>query len=66
MATTLFWWSHTSDERKQGTGRINDLEVKMVVSLCLWILSGRATDKEEEGHSDLVILTPYRAQVSCD
>lgn len=60
MATSVFWWDHKELETRSGGGQIiNNHEVKMVVSLCLWILSN-----SDLGVGDITILTPYRAQVS--
>lgn len=64
MATSLFWWSHSHAETKQGNSRINELEVKMVVSLCLWMLVHGSLDHQAVCSDDIVVLTPYRAQVS--
>lgn len=63
MATSLFWWSHSHAETKQGNSRINELEVKMVVSLCLWMLVHGSLDHQAVCSDDIVVLTPYRAQV---
>eukprot|EP00731_Ephydatia_muelleri_P030230 Em0021g753a len=59
MATSVFWWDHKELETRSGGGQIiNNHEVKMVVSLCLWILSN-----SDLGVGDITILTPYRAQM---
>ena len=59
----MFWWSHNQPETSYGGGlTTNNHEVKMVVSLCLWILSHSRDD--EISKDDIAILSPYRAQVS--
>ena len=65
MATSVYWWDHTELETSSGGGQItNSHEVKMVVSLSLWILSHG--DKDSIHTDDITILTPYRAQVGGD
>ena len=64
MQTSVFWWSHNQREDSRGSGMvINNHEVKMVVSLCLWILSHGGPDEDEIGKDGIAVLTPYRAQV---
>ena len=62
MATSVFWWDHNKPESSNAGGQItNNHEVKMVVALCLWILS--CGDQDSIGKDDITVLTPYRAQV---
>lgn len=63
MESSVLWWSHDQLESNHGRGQvINNHEVKMVVSLSLWIL--HHGDQDKISKNDIVILTPYREQVS--
>eukprot|EP00731_Ephydatia_muelleri_P033579 Em0032g41a len=62
MGSSVLWWSHDQPESNPEQGQlINNHEVKMVVSLSLWILYHGEQDKISK--NDIVILTPYRSQL---
>ncbi len=64
MSTSSYWWSYSEQKEKRvGTGIVNQHEVKMVISLCLWLLAQRHSDLGETSDYTVSILTPYRAQV---
>jgi len=58
MYTSFFWWSYDGKyERRAGSSQCNDYEIKMVVSLCSWLICNGVSGK------DIAVLTPYRGQV---
>ncbi len=63
MATSFYWWTHSELEEWTGTSVVNRHEVKMVTSLCLWLLTqDKAALNPYHGYL-VTVLTPYRAQV---